>query len=78
MEWMRALRAYVPTADEDFASDWAKIELNNPIHPLFDFDQWETLDACIKSYPPPVIGDGHPGFMVVSEPLFCGNDYFQY
>lgn len=69
VDWIRALRAYIPTADIDFASDWTKSELHNAIHPLIDKDQWETLDGCLQSYPPPMVGDGFSGFMVVSVPL---------
>lgn len=63
--WIRALRAYLPTADDDFAGDWTVAQLANPIHPLIGYAQWETLDNCLKNYPPPVI-DNERGFMHVS------------
>lgn len=78
MDWARALRAYAPTATADFASDWQKAELHNAIHPLIDLSNWETLDKCTKANPPALVGDGHPGFMVVSVPVSYRNVYFQY
>lgn len=69
MEWARALRAYIPTANTDFAGDWPKAELGNPIHPLIDLRQWETLNGCLMNYPPPCMGNGLPDLMVVSVPL---------
>lgn len=76
--WSRALRAYIPTAHADFASHWRKFELENQIHPLIDGPQWETLNGCLKNYPPPLISGGNSGFMVVSVPLLVGNRHFQY
>lgn len=78
LDWARALRAYAPTATADFASDWQKAELHNAIHPLIDSSNWETLDKCLKANPPTLVGDGHPGFMVVSVPVSYRNVYFQY
>lgn len=69
LEWVRALRAYLPTASTDFGSDWEKAELRNPIHPLFGFSEWETVAGCLMNYPPPLIGNGLHGFLVVSVPL---------
>lgn len=69
LELVRALRAYIPTASSDFASDWEKAELHNPIHPLFELSEWETVAGCLSNYPPPLVGNGLNGFLVVSVPL---------
>ncbi|OBT69222.1 hypothetical protein VE03_01844 [Pseudogymnoascus sp. 23342-1-I1] len=66
IEWARALRAYVPTASTDFASDWEKAELHNPIHPLFEQSEWETLDGCLMNFPPPLFSNG---FMVAENEI---------
>ncbi|KFZ15449.1 hypothetical protein V502_05581 [Pseudogymnoascus sp. VKM F-4520 (FW-2644)] len=69
MGWIRALGAYIPTAYTDFAAGWPKTELHNSIHPLIDGREWETLDRCSKSYPPPLIGNGRSGFMVADNEI---------
>lgn len=67
-EWIRALRAYVPTAHDDFAGDWTVAQLDNPIHPLMAGVQWETLETCLMNYPS-ILLDEERGFMLVSVPL---------
>ncbi|KFZ10037.1 hypothetical protein V501_05355, partial [Pseudogymnoascus sp. VKM F-4519 (FW-2642)] len=71
VEWVRALGAYIPTANADFASDWGKAELHNSIHPLIDYRQWETFEGCLMNYPPPLIDNGDPGsgFMVAKNKI---------
>ncbi|KFY13370.1 hypothetical protein V492_03323 [Pseudogymnoascus sp. VKM F-4246] len=67
--FLRALKAYVPTAEADFAGVWEKTNLENSIHPLIAKHQWETLSGCSKQYPPQLLGDGLSGFLVASNPI---------
>lgn len=73
LDYVRAVRAYVPTCEEDIGgSPWPKVDLGNQIHPLLF--NWETIDNFQKDHPPILIGEGYDGYYLVSLKTMFGSN----